>query len=104
LETWQSVTEQICRDTKVVLASSEPLTIQRDYWQTGQGAIRLGLDCPPQNVIIGQVLDPMNFIKGYRIPGTPLHLVISKDGHITKAWRGAAARPASRDSLVAAFK
>lgn len=104
LETWREVTRQICQDTKVIFASSEPLAIQRDYWRIGRGAVGIGVDCPKQNLIIGRVLDPMTFIERYRIPGTPLHLVISGDGHISRAWRGAVGRPASGDSLVAAFR
>lgn len=101
VNTWRQVVSRTCGDAQVIMASREPVDVQRDYWSRQRPPLS-GRECP--SPLIGRILDPVSFGRGYAVRGTPTHFVIDERGLAMKMWRGAAARPAASDSIVDALR
>jgi hypothetical protein len=97
---WREAFAKICSTAEIALLSSEPVAVQREYWDRHGGIGPSGCG----NLVIGRVVDADEFAKQYVIRGTPTHYVTNEAGVVIRTWLGAVTDRASRDSLIAAFR
>lgn len=99
---WRRVIRAVCDDLPILLVSVEPIERQVAYWDK-EGSLRPS-SCNAESVVVGRVVDPVQFGAAYGVRGTPVHLVIGGDGYLHRRWIGAVARRAAQDSLVGALR
>jgi hypothetical protein len=84
-EAWRAIVTTACQNTTVAFLSTESVETQGAYWSRIEPLHGSGCRTP----IVGKVLDARTFASEYGIIGTPTHLIVDRQGMVTRSWVGA---------------